>query len=145
MSREQGGQGLEQSHPGREGQRSFSERGEKPVEGFKGRSDGIGHDFEQLLWQLYGESSLGGHAWTKGELEDVILQAGKDGGWSRQVGEVRSISVQAAGFQNRPAPLGKHQGLKVTDDSGTQGWPRLVYEPKEAPLEVPGAGGWSRG
>ena len=37
VSREQGGQGLEQSHPGREGQRSFSEQGKKPVEGFEGR------------------------------------------------------------------------------------------------------------
>ena len=77
VSREQGGQGLEQSHPGREGQRSFSEQGKKPVEGFEGRSDRFGRDFEQLLWWLHGESSLGGHAWTKGELEDVILQAGR--------------------------------------------------------------------
>ena len=47
------------------------------MEGFEGRSDRVGCDFEQLLWRLHGEPSLGGHAWTKGELEDVILQAGR--------------------------------------------------------------------
>ena len=54
------------------------------MEGFEGRRDRIAGDFEQSLWWLYGEWSLGGHAWTKGELEAVLLQAGKDGGQSHQ-------------------------------------------------------------
>ena len=120
VSREQGGQELEQSHPGIEGQRSLSERGEKPVEGFEGRRDRIAGDFEQSLWRLYGEWSLGGHAWTKGELEAILLQAGKDGGQSHQEGKVRSISARAAGFQSKAAPLWKHQCLKATADSHTE-------------------------
>lgn len=52
----------------------FSGASEKPVEGFKGRRTGLDMTLNSYSGSSMESRSLGGHAWTKGELEDVILQ-----------------------------------------------------------------------